>query len=291
MAVLPMRQSEARYSIGEVARITELSISAMRLLEREGLVRPARTPGGHRVYSDADVERLRHIRLLRRVDRLNAAAIRRELGAADTTAATDAPAADPALGRRLRALRIACGMLLADVRARTGLSVSFLSAAERGLSGISVGSLVKLADAYETTVPGLLSSRRQETGRMLVPDQRPRFTANAGRVLIEDLMTRTGDLEVQRFEILPGGESEEAYSHPGEEFVFVLSGQLSFWIGEHEFYELTPGASLHLPSKLPHRWRNRGSEPAVILWVNAHCGDEMQSLTPRLAARSRRNSN
>jgi MerR family transcriptional regulator/heat shock protein HspR len=36
----------------------------LRLYEAKGLVRPARTPGGTRLYSDADVERLRLIQTL-----------------------------------------------------------------------------------------------------------------------------------------------------------------------------------------------------------------------------------
>jgi MerR family transcriptional regulator/heat shock protein HspR len=36
----------------------------LRLYEAKGLVRPARTPGGTRLYSDADVERLRIIQRL-----------------------------------------------------------------------------------------------------------------------------------------------------------------------------------------------------------------------------------
>ena len=39
----------------------ELSISKVRYLEDEGLLTPARTPGGYRLYSQRDVKRLETI--------------------------------------------------------------------------------------------------------------------------------------------------------------------------------------------------------------------------------------
>jgi len=39
-----------------------ISHSSLRFLEREGLVVPSRTPGGHRLYSDQDVARIRQIK-------------------------------------------------------------------------------------------------------------------------------------------------------------------------------------------------------------------------------------
>ncbi len=53
-----------------------------------------------------------------------------------------------ALGARLRQLRKANGWTLADVAARTGLSVSFLSDIERGRTSPSLDTLEKLAGVY-----------------------------------------------------------------------------------------------------------------------------------------------
>jgi len=53
------------YRIGEVARRVGVSASALRLWEQQGLVRPARSSGRYRLYSDADLVRLRHVRRMR----------------------------------------------------------------------------------------------------------------------------------------------------------------------------------------------------------------------------------
>jgi MerR family transcriptional regulator, heat shock protein HspR len=50
-----------RYSISVAAELTGLHPQTLRMYEARGLVRPRRTPGGTRRYSDRDVERLRRI--------------------------------------------------------------------------------------------------------------------------------------------------------------------------------------------------------------------------------------
>jgi len=57
---------EPSLSIGEVSRRTRLSERALRLYEAEGLVAPARTEAGRRVYSLADLRRLQQVQILRR---------------------------------------------------------------------------------------------------------------------------------------------------------------------------------------------------------------------------------
>lgn len=278
------------HSIGEAARLTGVSRALLRLWERERLIQPARTPGGHRLYSGDDVRRLRQIARLRRMERLNVAAIRRELGpvAAAPPAAASEP--DPGPGARLRALRRERGWSLAKVARESGLSISFLSAVERGQSSISVGNLFKLANAYGTTVPGLNPDYQAEPGEglLLHPGDRPRYVAGSGRVVIEDLVTRPGALEAQRIEIHPGGGSEDAYTHPGEEFVYVLAGRLRFWLDERETYQLEAGDALTFRSTRPHRWLNDGDATAKVLWINVPVMEQESSVTARRVGARRR---
>ena len=52
------------YMISVAAQLAGLHPQTLRMYEAKGLIHPARTPGGTRVYSDADVERLRLIQRL-----------------------------------------------------------------------------------------------------------------------------------------------------------------------------------------------------------------------------------
>jgi DNA-binding transcriptional MerR regulator/quercetin dioxygenase-like cupin family protein len=263
------------FPIGEVSKLLGVSRETLRIWEREQLVSPHRTRGGHRQFSADDIARLRAIARLRIVEGLNAAAIRRELGSPprDDSVRSGEPQID--LGARLRAIRSARGWSLAEVAGRAQLSISFLSAIERGVSSISVGNLFKLADAYGTTVPGLSADRTAGTRNVVHPGDRPRFVAGSGAVLIEDLIAAPGALEAQRIEIQPGGGSGDTYSHPGEEFIYVLSGLLVFLLEGRQLYRLSEGDSLVFRSERDHRWWNDGESPATVLWMNVPLAQEM----------------
>ncbi len=58
------RGSEPLYVISVAARMLAVHAQTLRTYEREGLVSPARSRGGVRMYSDDDIERVRRVRTL-----------------------------------------------------------------------------------------------------------------------------------------------------------------------------------------------------------------------------------
>ncbi len=56
-----IRRTQAVYVISVAAELAGMHPQTLRIYERRGLVRPARTQGGNRRYSEADIERLRRI--------------------------------------------------------------------------------------------------------------------------------------------------------------------------------------------------------------------------------------
>jgi DNA-binding transcriptional MerR regulator len=74
----------------------DISISKIRYLEDQKLLSPRRTPGGYRLYSPGDVQRLKTILRLQRDEFLPLRVIRQELaaGRADPEVAADKPAPD-----------------------------------------------------------------------------------------------------------------------------------------------------------------------------------------------------
>ncbi|HEX6752396.1 MAG TPA: MerR family transcriptional regulator [Solirubrobacterales bacterium] len=91
-----IRQRDSRprkaLTIGAVCKILQsefddVSISKIRYLEDQKLLTPRRTPGGYRLYSQSDVERLRTILRLQRDEFLPLRVIRQELAAGGDIAA------------------------------------------------------------------------------------------------------------------------------------------------------------------------------------------------------------
>jgi MerR family transcriptional regulator/heat shock protein HspR len=57
-------ESKPRYVISVAARMIGIEAHTLRYYERLGLVRPERSSGNIRLYSEEDIERLRHIKAL-----------------------------------------------------------------------------------------------------------------------------------------------------------------------------------------------------------------------------------
>jgi MerR family transcriptional regulator/heat shock protein HspR len=63
------------YMISVAAELVGMHPQTLRMYEAKGLVRPQRTPGGTRLYSEADIERLRIVQKLTGEMRLNLAGV------------------------------------------------------------------------------------------------------------------------------------------------------------------------------------------------------------------------
>jgi MerR family transcriptional regulator/heat shock protein HspR len=69
------RKSKGAYMISSVAEMYEIHPQTLRLYEREGLLRPSRSEGNTRLYTDEDLERLEFILNLARDLGVNIAGI------------------------------------------------------------------------------------------------------------------------------------------------------------------------------------------------------------------------
>lgn len=260
------------YTVTEAAQLVGVSSGTLRLWEAQGLVHPQRGQGGRRRYSEADLERLRKIAWWRRVRGLNAPAIRRvleqeeyaSLGRPATASPPGAPQPRPEL--ELRARRRRAGLTLKQLSERSGLSVSFLSAVERGVSVPSPTATARLAAALQgdvrvDTQPGSPVHRLGEGKRVDI----------APGITYEWLSGHQGLLEPQLAVIQPGAHSDNTYQHDGEEFLVVLAGSLELSLGG-ETRVLETRDSVHFDSRLPHSWANQADIEAEVLWITTERG-------------------
>jgi DNA-binding transcriptional MerR regulator/mannose-6-phosphate isomerase-like protein (cupin superfamily) len=250
--------------IGDVARLVGVSPSVIRSWESLGLTRPRRTQSKYRLYSAEDVKLLKRARFLRRVRGLNAPAIVQVLKREGSVK----PARDGAggaIGAHLRKLRVKRGLSLAEVAKDVGISVGFLSALERSHMSASVGTLRQLARFYGTNILEFFD-RSESNSRVVRPKQRKVLEAGPG-VCMELLAWGNTVMEPHLFRIAPNCGSGESYTHEGEEFLYVLRGELHIALQDEE-YRLKPGDSFYFESATPHRWKNPGKSQTWVLWVN-----------------------
>ena len=120
-------------TIGTVCKILQnefddISISKIRYLEDQKLLAPRRTAGGYRLYSQADVDRLRRILRMQRDEFLPLRVIRQEL-ASGADSGADVDKRRPAAAAARRAVLVnttPASLTLTDVVEETGASVDLI---------------------------------------------------------------------------------------------------------------------------------------------------------------------
>jgi DNA-binding transcriptional MerR regulator/quercetin dioxygenase-like cupin family protein len=250
--------------IGDVARSVGISPSAIRGWEALGLTHPQRTKSRYRLYTNDDVRLLKKARYLRKVRGLNAAAIVQMLKR-EGAIKPDGGRGVASVGPRLRRLRAKRGVNLAEVAAAAGISIGFLSALERSQMSASVGTLRRLARYYRTNILDFFDATELNT-RLVRPPKRKVLEAGPG-VRMELLAWGNKVMEPHLFRIKPAAGSGESYAHEGEEFLFVLRGELKIALDGEE-YHLKRGDSFYFESTTPHHWKNPGRSETWLLWVN-----------------------
>jgi DNA-binding transcriptional MerR regulator/mannose-6-phosphate isomerase-like protein (cupin superfamily) len=261
-----MRSSSAKpyLKIGDVARLVAVSPSVIRSWESLGLTRPQRTESQYRLYAPDDVKLLKRVRFLRKVRGLNAAAIV-ELLRREGRVKPGAVGKSGAIGSHLRRLRAKRRLSLAQVARAVGISVGFLSALERSQMSASVGTLRKLARFYKTNILDFFDATGASS-RQVRPEQRKVLEAGPG-VQMELLAWGNTVMEPHLFRVAPKAGSGDSYTHEGEEFLYVLRGELAITV-EKEEYRLKAGDSFYFESATPHHWKNPGQAETWVLWVN-----------------------
>jgi DNA-binding transcriptional MerR regulator/quercetin dioxygenase-like cupin family protein len=252
-------------TVGETSRILGVSPSTLRLWENIGLVSPARSNGRYRLYSPALLDVLKRIKYLRDVKLLNLPGIRQVLGKTPEVKPTNGMRPTE-LGRKLRRLRKKRGLGVVEAAKRAKISAGFLSAIELSRANPSVATLQRLAATYGTTVLDFYDLPKQ-SNHLVRPRDRRALQPQTG-IRIELLSIGARQLESHLFRVQPGAGSDGAYSHQGEEFIYMMSGTLEIWLDELQCQTLHAGDSFWFESTVGHRWFNPSSEEAVLLWIN-----------------------
>lgn len=188
-----------------------------------------------------------------------------------TVAASEA---DQAVGARIRRLRKARGRKLAEVAEICGLSESYLSQIERGISSASIRILARLADALDVGIAELFPGGEgpENRGPIKIARMTERkhvdFAANGISKEVLTPFDQSPRLDIYIMNIAVGGSSGEApFTHQGEEAGFVLEGGIELEVGGQREI-LAEGDSFRFCSTEPHRYRNAGTRPAKAVWIN-----------------------
>ena len=171
----------------------------------------------------------------------------------------------PILAPRLRVLRRRASLTLEAAARAAGLSPAHLSRLETGQRQPSLPMLLGLARIYGTSVSELLGETVADRDAIVrAADMEP--TAAGGWSYWQAGASGRG-MQALRVHVPHGAQGDIVRVHPGEEWLYVLTGRLRLRLGDTA-HVLAPGDSAHFDSLTPHRLAADGPDGTDLLFVH-----------------------
>lgn len=185
------------------------------------------------------------------------------------------------LGMRLRELRKRKGWTLKRLSDASGMSVSNLSKIEVGRVSMNFATVNRIAEAMETPIAMLLGpvETSQVTGRRAITRSNETHPFANARYTLEILCDDLAHKKSVFWRATIKTRSLDAYGelsrHPGEEFLYVLSGQLALHTELYKPVILSVGDSISFDSLMGHAYISVSDDPCVLLMSNTLPGGGM----------------
>jgi quercetin dioxygenase-like cupin family protein len=178
------------------------------------------------------------------------------------------------IGMRVKKARESHGLSVFDVYLRTDINVELLSQIEEGKVVPPLGVIVKLANAFDLKMGYFISGEEEKAYTIVRRDDREvtsRYDSSKEKhhgYAYEHLAPHKTDRYMEPFlvSLEPSETQEERSTHDGQEFIFVVQGEMEVRLGE-EIHILQPGDSIYYDSTVPHLVKCHGKETAKILAV------------------------
>ncbi len=178
------------------------------------------------------------------------------------------------VGARIKAVRETKALSLKDIAQRTGFLESTIAQIETGEILPPLGDMVKLARALEMKM-GYLLVQGESKPYTVVHKKNRKTVSRYGfqktqryGYTYETLAPEKKDRNMEPFLVTlePTSQDEPTSTHDGEEFIFVLEGEVEVVLGEKREV-LAPEDSIYYDSTVAHRVRALGDRMARIVAV------------------------
>jgi len=196
-------------------------------------------------------------------------------------------------GATIRALRLGKGLTLAQVSEKTGLAVSTLSKLEIGSVSLSYDKLMLISKGLGVDMASLVDPKPQApraTG--LAAGRRAVQRAGEGQLvetrsyhqvyLATELLNKKMTPMFVEIRARTMAEFTEEFGglirHPGEEFTFIVEGELDFHSELYAPVRLRAGDSIYFDSEMGHAYLKASDGPCRLVCSCAPRGEDEQRL-------------
>jgi transcriptional regulator with XRE-family HTH domain len=168
-------------------------------------------------------------------------------------------------GAKMEEMRLAKKMSLEQLANLTGLSQRYLRDIEQGIANPSVSVVIQIAKAFSIDSGSFLSAEDEAFEKKRMESFFKRTQAYSYKTLTPHAEKK----HMKAFLVTIDPKQDHRmvdYRHEGEEFVYVLKGEIEVIVGENQ-HLLKENETLHFDSGLAHKLRNLTEENAKLLVV------------------------
>jgi quercetin dioxygenase-like cupin family protein len=169
---------------------------------------------------------------------------------------------------KMKNLRRRKKISLTELSEKTGYSEAYLKKIEENEVIAPVSVILSVAQAFSVATEDLLLSRQAKKQRNKeIKERKETFDKRTENYSYKVLTPRGKHKHLNAFKVTIEPLQEHravAYHHTGEEFIYVLSGEMEIKIGR-TVHGLKTGESIHFDSSKSHILRSISKKPTVIL--------------------------
>lgn len=182
-------------------------------------------------------------------------------------------ATETSLGARVRQIRKTRKWTLKELSDRTGLAISTISKMERGEISLTYDRFMRLAQGLGLDVGELFDAEAEGFAHGTITVTRAgeapihRSATYDYDMLASDVSGKHMVPMVGRIKAHSFAAFEDFISHPGEEFIYVLAGEVTVFLKGRDAITLGRGDSIYFDSGIGHAYVSVGDQDAMVLGV------------------------
>lgn len=171
------------------------------------------------------------------------------------------------IGSKIKELRVIKGLTQEELADRTELSKGFISQLERDLTSPSIATLADILQCLGVSVADFFAEDSDEQIVFQAEDYFEK-TDDSLRNKVEWIIPNAQKnlMEPIRLTLEPGGETYPDTPHEGEEFGFVLKGEITIYLGKKKYKAKKGESFYYTPDKGHYISSEKGAQ---IIWISS----------------------
>ena len=171
------------------------------------------------------------------------------------------------IGKRIKTLRTRNGLTLEELASRSELSKGFLSQLENNVTSPSISTLEDITEVLGVSLENFFKEEKEEQVKFTKEDY---FVDEKEKSSITWLVpnAQKNDMEPILLTLEKGGESNVVDPHVGEEFAYVLKGEVELIdLDNDKRIKIKEKETVYLKGEHAHKIVNNSKHDAKVIWI------------------------